>query len=140
MKILLAADGSSYTKKALGWLVTNQSFAQAGDELIVLNVQPPVPPRVRSALGADVVKGYHEDEARKVTNPIEKFLKRHDMKWRVSYVVGAPAEEILRLAKREKVHQIVMGTHGRGLLGRALMGSVAQRVVADSTVPVLLVR
>ena len=60
MKILLAADGSSYTKKALGWLVTNQSFAQAGDELIVLNVQPPVPPRVRSALGADVVKGYHE--------------------------------------------------------------------------------
>ena len=140
MKILLAADGSSYTKKALGWLVTNQSFAQAGDELIVLNVQPPVPPRVRSALGADVVKGYHEDEARKVTSPIEKFLKRHDMKWRVSYVVGAPAEEILRLAKREKVHQIVMGTHGRGLLGRALMGSVAQRVVADSPVPVLLIK
>jgi len=34
----------------------------------------------------------------------------------------------------------VMGTHGRGLLGNALMGSVAQRVVSGSTVPVLLVK
>jgi nucleotide-binding universal stress UspA family protein len=54
-------------------------------------------------------------------------------------VAGAPAEEILRAAKREKVHQIVMGTHGRGLLGQAVMGSVAQRVVSQSPVPVLLV-
>lgn len=140
MKILLAADGSSYTKKALGWLVTNQSFAESGDELIVLNVQAAVPPRVRSALGSDVCKSYYDGEAKKVVGPIEKFLKLHKLKSRVSYVVGNPSDEILRLAKREKVHQIVMGTHGRGLLGRALMGSVAQRVLADSTVPVLLVR
>jgi hypothetical protein len=37
-------------------------------------------------------------------------------------------------------HMIVMGTHGHGLLGRALMGSVAQRVVTDCSVPVLLVK
>jgi len=35
---------------------------------------------------------------------------------------------------------IVMGTHGHGLLGRALMGSVAQKVVAETDVPVLLVK
>ncbi|UUZ78599.1 universal stress protein [Polaromonas sp. P1(28)-13] len=33
-----------------------------------------------------------------------------------------------------------MGTHGHGLLGRAIMGSVAQRVVTDSEIPVLLVK
>lgn len=43
-------------------------------------------------------------------------------------------------AHREKAHLIVMGTHGHGLLGRVLMGSVAQRVVADCDVPVLLVK
>jgi nucleotide-binding universal stress UspA family protein len=53
---------------------------------------------------------------------------------------GLPADEILRIAQREKVQQIVMGTHGRGVLGRALMGSVAQRVVTGSPVPVLLVK
>jgi nucleotide-binding universal stress UspA family protein len=35
---------------------------------------------------------------------------------------------------------VVMGTHGHGLLGTAVMGSVAQRVVVDSDVPVLLVK
>ncbi len=35
---------------------------------------------------------------------------------------------------------IVMGTHGHGLIGRALMGSVAQRVVTDAEIPVLLVK
>ena len=40
----------------------------------------------------------------------------------------------------KKAHIIVMGTHGHRLRGRALMGSVAQRVVADCDVPVLLVK
>jgi nucleotide-binding universal stress UspA family protein len=35
---------------------------------------------------------------------------------------------------------IVMGTRGHGLLGRAVMGSVAQRVLIDAEVPVLLVK
>ncbi len=140
MKILLAVDGSPYTKKALAWLTVNQTLSDPGDELIVLNVQPPLPPRARSALGADVVKAYHQDEATKVTAPIEKFLKRHKLPSRVIWLVGTPAEEILRVAQREKVQQIVMGTHGRGVLGRALMGSVAQRVVSGCTVPVLLVK
>ena len=58
--------------------LVNQTLAEPGDELVVLNVQPPLPPRARSALGADVVKGYHQDEANKVLAPIEKFLKRRD--------------------------------------------------------------
>ncbi len=140
MKILLAADGSPFTKKALAWLTVNQPLDAQNDELIVLNVQPPVPPRVKSVLGAEAVRAYHKDEALKVTAPIERFLKRHPLKSRVSWVVGHAPDEILRLAQREKVHQIVMGTHGRSALGRALLGSVAQGVVAGSTVPVLLVK
>jgi nucleotide-binding universal stress UspA family protein len=54
--------------------------------------------------------------------------------------VGSPSQEILRAAKKEKAHMIVMGTHGHGLISRALMGSVAQRVVADADIPVLLVK
>ena len=40
----------------------------------------------------------------------------------------------------EKAHLIVMGTHGHGLLGRAVMGSVAQRVLTEAELPVLLVK
>ena len=140
MKILFAADGSKYTKKALAFLVTHESLACPEDELIVLNVQSPVPGRVTTMLGSANVKAYHEEEAKKVLDPIERLLKRHKLKFRMTWVVGSPAPELVRVAAREKVHMIVMGTHGQGLLSRALMGSVAQRVVADCEIPVLLVK
>lgn len=138
MKMLLAADGSAYTKKALAWLVSNHEFG-ADDELLVLTVQPKLPAAVAASVGASAVREYHEAEAAKILKPIDKFLAKHDLKYRTSWVAGAPAEEILRAVKRDKVHQVVMGTHGRGLLGTAVMGSVAQRVVSHSPVPVLLV-
>jgi nucleotide-binding universal stress UspA family protein len=140
MKIVFAADGSEYTKKALAFLVTHENLAGAQDELLVLNVQPPLPPRVAPMVGSDVVKDYHRDEADKVLDPIRQFLDRHLLRYRCEWVVGAPAAEIVAATHREKAHLIVMGTHGHGLLGRVLMGSVAQRVVADCDVPVLLVK
>ncbi|MDW5442765.1 universal stress protein [Polaromonas sp. SM01] len=140
MRILFAADGSQYTKKALAFLVTHEGLAGPEGEVIVVNVQAPVPGRVKTMLGAATVNAYHADESQKVLSPIEKFLKRHKIAFRTLAVVGSPTAEILRAAKREKTHLIVMGTHGHGLLGRAVMGSVAQRVVTDSEIPVLLVK
>ena len=140
MKLLFAADGSKFTKKALAFLATHENLAGPEDELVVLHVQAPVPPRVKTMVGAAIVNDYHRDEAQKVLEPIERFLKRHGVPFRTTWAVGSAPQEILRAAQREKVHMIVMGTHGHGLLGRALMGSVAQRVVADCDIPVLLVK
>ncbi len=140
MKIVLAADGSQYTKKALAFLVTHESLAGPDDEVIVLNVQPQLPPRVRTAVGADVVKEYQHDESEKVLSPIRKFLDKHDIKFRCEASVGVPDEQILKATKKAKAHMIVMGTHGHGILGRALLGSVAQKVVTGAEVPVMLVK
>ncbi|RYX91974.1 MAG: universal stress protein [Comamonadaceae bacterium] len=140
MKIVLAADGSKYTKKALAFLVTHEGLASSADEVIVVQVQPAVTPRVRSMLGAATVQAYHREEAEKVLAPIGKFLARHKISYRTTWSVGSPSTEIVKVALREGAHMIVMGTHGHGLLGRAIMGSVAQRVVADADIPVLLVK
>lgn len=140
MKILLAADGSAFTKKALAFLVTHEGLSGPNDELIVLNVQPPVPPRVTGMLGAPAVADYHREEADKVIEPIKAFLAHHTIPFRCSMVVGSPADEIVRLAHAEKAQMIAMGTHGYGLVGRFFMGSVAQQVVALCEVPVLLVK
>lgn len=140
MKILLPADGSKYTKKSLGFLATHENFCGPEDQLLVLNVQPPMPPRVRSMVGSSAVQQFHQEEARRVLDPIEKFLKRHALQHSERWVVGSAAQEILKAASKEGAHMIVMGTHGHGLIGRAVMGSVAQRVVTESQIPVLLVR
>lgn len=52
---------------------------------------------------------------------------------------GNAAPEILNLAKRQKIDLIVMGTHGRQGLPHFLLGSVAERVVRESPVPVLTI-
>lgn len=53
---------------------------------------------------------------------------------------GVPDEEICRLAGEIGADMIVIGTHARGAVARALLGSVAQRVVRSATVPVLTIR
>ncbi len=139
MKILFAADGSRYTKKALAFLLAHEALMEGG-ELHVLNVQSILPPRVRKVAGRDLVVHYQQGEAEKVLKPIRKFLNQHAITYRADWVVGNPAIDILAMAKKDKAQMIVMGTHGHGVLGRLLMGSVAQRVVAESDLPILLVQ
>lgn len=57
-----------------------------------------------------------------------------------SLVEGSPSKEIVAYAEEYDVDVIVMGTHGRGGLDRLLLGSVAERVVRTSPVPVMTVR
>lgn len=140
MKILFAADGSKYTKKALAFLVTHEGLAGPQDEVIVLNVQPALSPRVTAMAGAAQVRAYHKEESGKVLEPISRFLARHRIAHQCIASVGSAPAGILKAAASHKAYMIVMGTHGHGLLGRALMGSVAQRVVAEAGVPVLLVQ
>jgi nucleotide-binding universal stress UspA family protein len=58
----------------------------------------------------------------------------------VRVIEALPADGIRRLAALEKPDLIVMGTHGRSGLNRWMLGSVAERVLRESTVPVLTVR
>jgi nucleotide-binding universal stress UspA family protein len=140
MRILVAVDGSKFTKKALAFLVNEQGLAGAPHTIHILNVQAPIPPRARAAVGRAIVDDYHQKEADKVLQPIRKFLDRHPVSYTADWMVGNPADEIVKSAKAEKAHLIVMGTHGHGVIGRVLMGSIAQRVVSNCDVPVLLVR
>jgi nucleotide-binding universal stress UspA family protein len=53
---------------------------------------------------------------------------------------GAPAAEIVRYAGEQDIDLIVMGTHGRGVIAHAMLGSVAEKVVRTAPCPVLTVR
>ena len=140
MKLLLAADGSLFTRKVLVFLSAHRELLAGGDELVVLNVQPNVSGRVSNMLGATDVAAYHSEEAAAVLDPVRHWLDQANLPHRCVSVIGDAVEEIIAAADRERVGMIVMGTHGNGWLGRALMGSIAQRVVTESECPVLLVK
>ena len=140
MKILFAADGSSFTQKALKFLVGNKTLLDSNDELLVLHVQDAISAQIERKLGSAEVTAYQEKQADAVLKPIKKFLDKHAVNYRCIWVAGAAATQIVEISKRERAKMIVMGTHGHGLLSRMFMGSVAQRVLADSQIPTLLVK
>ena len=79
-----------------------------------------------------------QEEGRAALGEIERLAK--DLPLELSQVDGSPAREIVDYAEEEGIDVIVMGTHGRSGVDRLLLGSVAERVVRSSTVPVLTIR
>jgi nucleotide-binding universal stress UspA family protein len=67
-------------------------------------------------------------------------LAAPDLQMEGRLVQGAAHATIVDVAEREGVDLIVLGTHGRGGLGRFLLGSVAERVLRTARIPVLTVR
>jgi len=53
---------------------------------------------------------------------------------------GSVADQLARFAKRQRADLVVMGTHGHGILARALLGSVAERVISRAPCPVMTVK
>jgi nucleotide-binding universal stress UspA family protein len=140
MKILLAVDGSAYTKKMLAYLATHDELFTQSNDYTVLTVQPMLPPRARAAVGKEVVDSYYAEEAEKILATVSKFLLRHGIDAKSTWKVGHAGESIAKLADGGKFDLLVMGSHGHGTLVNLVMGSVATKVLASCKVPVLLVR
>lgn len=140
MNILLAVDGSPYTKKMLAYLATHDELFAGTHSYTAITVQAPLPPRARAALGKEVVDRYYAEEGDKVIAPVAKFLGRHGVQLKGLVKVGPVGETIAKAAESGRYDLLVMGTHGHGALGKLVMGSVSTQVLANSTVPVLLVR
>jgi nucleotide-binding universal stress UspA family protein len=141
MKILVAVDGSPFTKRMLGYLAAHDEWLGGAHEFTVLHSVAPVPARAAAVIDKATLKTYYEEEGEKVLKPIRAFFaKKKDLN--VSFVVrsGLAAETIVSVAEKGAFDLIVMGSHGHGSLGNLVMGSVATKVLARGKVPLLLVR
>jgi nucleotide-binding universal stress UspA family protein len=139
MKILLAVDGSPYTKKMLAYLVTHDMFSQ-GHDYTVLTVQPKISMRVQAAVGREALAAYYAEEVEKILSPVSKFLLRHGINAKSSWKTGPVGSTIARFAEDGKFDLLMMGSHGHGTVVNLVMGSVATKVLAECKVPVLLMR
>jgi len=140
MNILLAVDGSDYTKRMLSYLTTHRDLLGANHSYTVFYAVLPVPHGAATFAGPALVHAYYEDEARKVLEPIRAFLEEHGVDASFVHKVGHPADEIASYAESGNFDLLIMGSHGVGALKNLVLGSVATKVLARCTVPVLLVR
>ena len=139
-KIICALDLSEHSKTVAEYACM---LAKAMNASIVAVYAAPtltqytgfhVPPNTIDSFVGEIVSGAEKAMTQFVSENFEGVETKAEV------VVGYAAEEILEIAAKEDADLIVMGTHGRKGIDRILFGSVAERVVKNSHVPVLTIR
>lgn len=131
--ILYATDFSEPAQAAFGF--ADALARDYGAGLVVLYVDPP--PRVHG----EVVAQRQPDYDAGLWRCLES-LRPQDPATRVErlLVEGDPVEEILHTATATGADLIVVGTHGRGGLGRLVLGSVAEQILRRASCPVVTIK
>jgi nucleotide-binding universal stress UspA family protein len=140
MKILVAVDGSATTKRALAYLAAHDEWLGAHHRYTLITVVPAVPPRAAAVLEKSVLAEYYAEEAEKVFKPLRSFFTKQGLQADFVGKVGHAADVITATASKLQPDLLMMGAHGHGALGNLVMGSVSTKVLAKTTVPVLLIR
>jgi len=140
MKIVLAVDGSGYTKRMLAYLAAHDELVSPDNEFVAINVTAEVPPHAARFLPQDALQQYYADEGEKVLRPVREFARMQGWTLLERHVVGAPGESLAQAVEAQGPDLLVMGSHGHGAFTGALLGSVSARLLSRTKVPVLLIR
>ncbi len=133
-RILVAVDGSPDAAAALTHAI---SLARDQNALLTLLTVAP-PPATAIGVGASAPPDLQEFHARILREATDSVPADVGLTTRLER--GNPAEAILKLAAEGEHDLIVMGSHGHSRVHRALLGSVSEKLLAKSPLPVLLMR
>lgn len=140
MKILVAADGSRYTKRMLAYIAAHDEWLGAHHRYTVMTVIGPLPTRATRVLDRQLVQEYYAEEADKVFKPIRTFFGKQGLSAEFVTKVGPAGDSIAQVALAGKFDLVMMGSHGHGAIARVVLGSVTSGVLARCEVPLLIVR
>ncbi len=149
LRVGIAVDGSRYGEAAAEFVLAHRALFGPRPEITLLHA---VETRV-----TDVLPAGRLDEARslptaaeigareravfeEVVAPIRRRFADAGVEVREAFLVGRVAEQIAHFAQAAALDVLVLGSHGRGALTSALLGSVAWAVAAKCSTPLLLIR
>ncbi|MGE4407700.1 universal stress protein [Pseudomonas sp.] len=141
-KVLVAFDGSENAKRALQYVIDFARDAGLAVDVHVLNAQhePIIYGEYVTAAMIDELNKGLETKAQGILAEAAAMLQGSGLTYETHSVMGNVAEQINDAVKRLGCDTVVMGTRGLGSFTGLLLGSVANRVIHEVSVPVLLVK
>jgi nucleotide-binding universal stress UspA family protein len=144
-RILVPLDGSALAEAALPHAATLATHFQSSLTLLQVATPAAVASSTLAAPGADAALALEaieasEQAAKEYLAAIAQQPELRGIAVQMEVVEGIPAREIVRRAKAGDVDMIVMSTHGRSGIERLVFGSVADQVLREAGLPILLIR
>jgi len=148
LKVGIAVDGSRYGREAVKYVIRQRDLFGPAPTLQLLNVVPDFAGAVMPDMAGIALPAFSADEVAAmqtkafdaVMKPALKLIEKTGLAAEAVRLAGNAGDELAAYAKKRKLDVLVMGSHGYGAFKQAVLGSVATRVIAHCTTPVLLVR
>jgi nucleotide-binding universal stress UspA family protein len=148
LKVGVAVDGSKFGRKAVHYVIRHRDLFGAQPQISLINVVPDFAGAVMPDMAGIALPAFSAEEVAAMqakafetaVKPALRLLDKAGLQVDTVRLAGNPGDELSAYAKKKKLDVLVMGSHGYGAFKQAVLGSVATRVIAHCTTPVLLVR
>ncbi|XP_028768263.1 universal stress protein A-like protein [Neltuma alba] len=147
-KVMVGIDESECSRYALEWTLQNLAHTLADSKLIIFSAQPidDLGYAYASSLGAappELIQSLQENRKKLTLALLQKakeICDQHGIDAETLTETGNPKEAICEAVEKLKVQLLVLGSHGKGSLQRAFLGSVSNYCVHHAKCPVLVVK
>jgi nucleotide-binding universal stress UspA family protein len=142
-KIMVPLDGSQVAECVIPHIETIAGKSDASVELVTVIEPLEIPTRGKIALSDDEIKQIDAEgrkEAHKYLDQVSARLKQSGVNARAVLLTGKAADSLVRYANNNAVDIIIMATHGRSGISKLFWGSVAEKILRATAIPVLLIK
>ncbi len=140
LKILLPVDGSENANKAVRKTIEMVNWYKTVPELHLLNVQRPLDSNVSLFINQGDIKQYYQDEGMKCLQNARQLFDCAHIKYSYHIATGDPVDMIEQFATNLQCDLMVISARGHGVIKNLLLGSVVNKVMQLSSIPILLVK
>jgi nucleotide-binding universal stress UspA family protein len=137
---LVPFDGSDHSLRALDLAIQEAKARVEPARLLLLNVQLPLSGDITRFIDRNTVNDFHREAGEKILAAAKERLESCGLGHAQHILVGQVAHAIVEFADTKGCSMIVMGAHGHGSVSGLLMGSVATKVLHQTSLPVLLIK
>ncbi|MDD5399278.1 MAG: universal stress protein [Dehalococcoidia bacterium] len=142
-KIMVPLDGSQIAECVIPHIETIAKKSAAKVELVTVIEPLEIPTRGQIAISDDEIKQIDAEgkkEANKYLDQVSDRLTKAGIKAETVILSGRAADRLTRYAINNEVDLIIMATHGRSGISKLFWGSVAEKILRATDIPVLLIK
>ncbi|KAF5751917.1 universal stress protein A-like protein [Tripterygium wilfordii] len=148
-KVMLSIDESECSHYSVEWALDNLRDTLSNSHLVIYTVQSfadyaYIYASTHGVAAPELIRSIQENKKRDSQALLEKakdICSKHGIPVETTIMeVGDPKDEICKAVEKLDIQLLILGSHGRGAIQRAFLGSVSNYCVHNAKCPVLVVR